>query len=106
MPFARVRSFALHENAVVRAIQLLKFEQIEPLESWLADRLAEMGDAEGRADGGGNGSSTAASRTRTRNEGRERGIQSGSPALEKPLRLPRKAVLLVPTAGRTLISKC
>jgi len=72
-----VRSFALHENAVVRAILLLKFEQIEPLESWLADRLAEMGDAEGRLDGGGSGSSTPASRTRTRT-----GIQSGSPALE------------------------
>ena len=29
--FARARSFALYENAVVRAILLLKFEPIEPL---------------------------------------------------------------------------
>ncbi len=47
--FARARSFALYENAVVRAILLLKFEQIEPLGACFADRLAEIVSAEGRA---------------------------------------------------------
>ena len=39
--FDRARSFALYENAIVRAILLLKFEQIEPLGAWFADRLVE-----------------------------------------------------------------
>ena len=33
--FDRARSFAVYENSVVRAILLLKFEQIEPLGAWL-----------------------------------------------------------------------
>jgi predicted amidophosphoribosyltransferase len=32
----------VYEGAVVRAILLLKFEQIEPLGAWLAERLAEL----------------------------------------------------------------
>jgi ComF family protein len=47
--FDRARSFALYEAAVVRAILLLKFEQIEPLGLWLAERLAELVSAEGAA---------------------------------------------------------
>jgi hypothetical protein len=31
------RSFAVYQNAVVRAILLLKFEQIEPLGRWFAE---------------------------------------------------------------------
>ncbi len=45
--FDRARSFAVYEDAVVRAILLLKFEQIEPLGGWLAERLAEVVNAEG-----------------------------------------------------------
>jgi predicted amidophosphoribosyltransferase len=36
--FDRARSFAGYQNAVVRAILLLKFEQIEPLGRWFAER--------------------------------------------------------------------
>jgi len=32
----------VYQNAVVRAILLLKFEQIEPLGAWFEKRLAEM----------------------------------------------------------------
>ena len=39
--FDRARSFARYENAIVRAILLLKFEQIEPLGAWFADRLVK-----------------------------------------------------------------
>jgi predicted amidophosphoribosyltransferase len=42
MPSDRARSFAVYEGAVVRAILLLKFEQIEPLGAWFAERLAEL----------------------------------------------------------------
>src|SRR5216684_6968598 len=45
--FERARSFAVYEAAVVRAILLLKFEQIEPLGAWFAERLAEVVGAEG-----------------------------------------------------------
>jgi predicted amidophosphoribosyltransferase len=43
--FERARSFAVYEGAVVRAIVLLKFEQIEPLGAWFAERLAELGQS-------------------------------------------------------------
>ena len=52
--FGRARSFAVYENVIVRAILLLKFEQIEPLGTWFADRLAEVVNSEGEwlaADG-------------------------------------------------------
>ena len=44
--FDRARSFARYENANVRAILLLKFEQIEPLGAWFADRLGEVVNGE------------------------------------------------------------
>jgi len=44
--FDRARSFAVYENAIVRAILLLKLEQIEPLGTGFADRLAEVVDSE------------------------------------------------------------
>ena len=37
--FDRARSFAEYKSALIRAIILLKFEQIEPLGRWFADRL-------------------------------------------------------------------
>ena len=45
--FDRARSFAVYEDAVVRAILLLKFEQTEPLGGWFAERLAEVVNSEG-----------------------------------------------------------
>ena len=40
--FDRARSYAKYEGALVRAIVLLKFSQIEPLGAWFATRLAEV----------------------------------------------------------------
>ncbi len=40
------RSYAVYSDAVVGAILLLKFEQIEPLGAWFAERLAEVVSAE------------------------------------------------------------
>ena len=39
--FDRARSFARYEDSLVRAIVLLKFEEMDPLADWFADRLAE-----------------------------------------------------------------
>jgi competence protein ComFC len=40
--FDRTRSYALYNGAVVRAIMLLKFERVEPLGRWFAQRLVEV----------------------------------------------------------------
>jgi competence protein ComFC len=40
--FDRARSFARYQGSLVRAIVLLKFEELEPLAEWFADRLAEV----------------------------------------------------------------
>ena len=40
--FDCARSYAVYDGALVRAIVMLKFERIEPLGAWFADRLAEV----------------------------------------------------------------
>ena len=40
--FERARSYALYEDHAIRAILLLKFERIDPLAKWFAERLAEI----------------------------------------------------------------
>jgi ComF family protein len=97
--FDRARSFALYEEAVVRAILLLKFEQIEPLGAWFAEQLAELVTAEGdrlEAD-------VVVPVPLHRERERERGYNQAA-LLSKPLatrlRLPHKAVLLVRTRAR------
>ena len=40
--FDRARSFARYEQGLIRAIVLLKFEEMDPLADWFADRLAEV----------------------------------------------------------------
>ncbi len=40
--FDRARSYALYKGAIVRAIMLLKFERMEPLGRWFAERLIEV----------------------------------------------------------------
>jgi predicted amidophosphoribosyltransferase len=47
--FERARSFGVYENELVRAILLLKWERIEPLGRWFADRLVEVVRPEGAA---------------------------------------------------------
>jgi ComF family protein len=40
--FDRARSYALYETGLVRAIVMLKFDRIEPLGEWFAQRLLEV----------------------------------------------------------------
>ena len=97
--FDRARSFAVYQNAVVRAILLLKFEQIEPLGAWFEKRLAEMVGAEGdRLE-----AEVVVPVPLHRERERERGYNQGallSKPLAKRLRLPHKAVLLMRTRAR------
>ncbi len=97
--FARARSFALYENAVVRALLLLKFEQIEPLGAWFADRLAEIVNAEGNAIAADVVVPVPLHRERERERGYNQAALLSKPLAGK-LRLPHKAVLLVRTRAR------
>jgi competence protein ComFC len=97
--FDTARSFAVYEGSLVRAILLLKFERIEPLGVWFADRLAEVVGNEKdvlRAD-------VVVPVPLHRERERERGYNQAallSKPLAKRLRLPHKAVLLMRTRAR------
>jgi competence protein ComFC len=97
--FDRARSFALYEGALVRAILLLKFDQIEPLGAWFAERLAEVV----KNDGDRLAADVVVPVPLHLERERERGYNQAaliSKPLAKRLRLPHKAVLLVRTRAR------
>ena len=96
MPADSARSYAVYSDAVVGAILLLKFEQIEPLGAWFAERLAEVVSAEIVGGCGGSGTTGSPTRTRARVEPGSAGLE----ALAKRLRLPHKAVLLMQMRAR------
>ncbi len=97
--FARARSFAVYEGAVVRAILLLKFEQIEPLGAWFAERLAELVNAEGAAQTADVVVPVPLHRQRERERGYNQAALLSKP-LAKRLQLPHRAVLLMRTRAR------
>jgi len=97
--FEKARSFALYEGAVVRAILLLKFEQIEPLGGWFAERLAELANAEGDSLAADVVVPVPLHRQRERERGYNQAAMLSKP-LAKRLRLPHKAVLLMRTRAR------
>ena len=97
--FERARSFALYEEAVVRAILLLKFEQIEPLGAWFAERLAEVVNDEGARLAADVVVPVPLHRERERERGYNQAALISKP-LAKKLRLPHKAVLLMRTRAR------
>jgi ComF family protein len=97
--FDRARSLAIYQGPLVQAILLLKFEQIEPLGEWFAERLAELARSGGvtlQAD-------VVVPVPLHRERERERGYNQAaliSKPLAKRLRLPHKAVLLMRTRAR------
>jgi ComF family protein len=97
--FDRARSYAVYEGAVVRAILMLKFEQIEPLGEWFAERLAGLI----RANGEKMAADVVVPVPLHRQRERERGYNQAaliSKPLAKKLQLPHKAVLLMRTRAR------
>ena len=97
--FDRARSFALYQGPLVRAIVLLKFEQIEPLGAWFAERLAELV----RDDGANLAPDVVVPVPLHRDRERERGYNQAaliSKPLAKRLKLPHKAVLLMRMRAR------
>jgi ComF family protein len=97
--FERARSFAMYEGAVVRAILLLKFEQIEPLGTWFAERLAELVNAESNVLAADVVVPVPLHRERQRERGYNQAALLSKP-LAKRLRLPHRAVLLMRTRAR------
>jgi competence protein ComFC len=97
--FDRARSFAVYEGALVDAILLLKFEQIDPLGDWFARRLAEVVNRERdllKAD-------VVVPVPLHRDREKERGYNQAallSRPLARQLHLPHKAVLLMRTRAR------
>ena len=97
--FDCARSFAIYEGPLVRAILLLKFEQIEPLGAWFAERLSEVMSEEG----GRFAADVVVPVPLHRQRERERGYNQAaliSKPLAKRLRLPHKALLLMRTKAR------
>jgi len=97
--FDSARSFAFYQGALIRAILLLKFEQIEPLGAWFAERLAEMVENEGDRLAADVVVPVPLHRERERERGYNQAALISKP-LAKRLRLPHKAVLLMRTRAR------
>jgi predicted amidophosphoribosyltransferase len=94
--FDRARSYAVYGDTLVRAILLLKFEQIEPLGAWFAERLAELVKAEGAVMAADVVVPVPLHRQRERERGYNQAALISKPP-SKRLRLPNKAVLLMRT---------
>ena len=97
--FDRARSFAVYEGALVQAILLLKFERMEPLGAWFAERLAEVVKGEGDVLAADVVVPVPLHRERERERGYNQAALLSRP-LAKRLRLPHKAVLLMRTRAR------
>jgi competence protein ComFC len=95
--FDRARSYALYKGALVRAIMLLKFERVEPLGRWFAERLAEVARRESIA------ADAVVPVPLHRQRERERGYNQAdlvARPLARKLGLQYRAVLLVRTKPR------
>src|SRR6266850_742869 len=97
--FERARSFAVYEGALVRAILLLKFDQIVPLGAWFAERLAEVAKEQGSALAADVVVPVPLHHQRERERGYNQAALLSKP-LAKRLGLPHKAVLLMRTRAR------
>jgi len=97
--FARARSFGVYEGALVRAILLLKFEEVTPLGEWFAEKLAGMVRREGELLAADVVVPVPLHRERERERGYNQATVLAKP-LAKRLRLPFKAVLLLRTRPR------
>jgi predicted amidophosphoribosyltransferase len=91
--FERVRSWAIYEGALVRAILLLKFENIDPLGKLFARWLAQLAMEGGPAFQADVVVPVPLHRQREREHGYNQAALIAKP-LAKLLRLPYKSVLL------------
>ena len=97
--FDCARSFAIYQGPLVRAILLLKFEQIGPLGTWFAERLAEVVASEHDKFAADIVVPVPLHRQRERERGYNQAALISKP-LAKHLRLPHKRLLLMRTKAR------
>ena len=97
--FDRARSYAAYESELVRAIVTLKFERIEPLGAWFAERLAEVVRREPEALAADIVVPVPLHRQRERERGYNQADLIARP-LARRLGLPYRAVLLMRTRPR------
>ena len=97
--FDRARSFGIYDGPLVRAILLLKWERIEPLGSWFAQRLAEIVKREGEPLAGDVVVPVPLHRDRERERGYNHAGLISKP-LARKLNLPHKTMLLMRTRPR------
>jgi competence protein ComFC len=97
--FRRARSYGMYEGSLVRAILMLKFEEMQPLGDWFADRLAELIHREGLTGEVDMVVPVPLHRGRQKERGYNQAALIAKP-LARKLRLPYKAVLLMRTRPR------
>ena len=97
--FERARSFAFYDRALIRAVLLLKFERIEPLGAWFAERLAEIIEREGELLRADVVVPVPLHPVRAKERGYNQADLLAKP-LAKKLKLPRQSALLVRTRPR------
>lgn len=97
--FDHARSYAAYESVLVRAVVLLKFEQMEPLAQWFAERLADLVRRQGDALAADVVVPVPLHRDRERERGYNQADLIARP-LARLLRLPYRSVLLVRTRPR------
>jgi competence protein ComFC len=97
--FERARSYAVYEGELVRAILLLKFEDMAPLGAWFAERLAEVVRREPEVLEADIVVPVPLHREREKERGYNQADLIARP-LAKRLKLPHKAVLLMRTRPR------
>jgi len=97
--FDRARSFARYQGSLVRAIALLKFEEMEPLADWFADGLMEVVREHGMAMEADAIIPVPLPKIRRRERGfNQAELLSKRPA--KRLKLPHQGILLVRKRSR------
>lgn len=97
--FERARSYGMYEGPLVRAILLLKWERIEPLGAWFAERLAEIAGRERDTLAADVVVPVPLHHDRERQRGYNQAGLISKP-LARRLGLPHKAVLLMRTRPR------
>lgn len=97
--FERARSYGIYDGPLVKAILLLKWERIDPLGAWFAERLAEVVMRAGEAMAADVVVPVPLHRERERQRGYNQAGLISKP-LARKLGLPHKAVLLMRTRPR------
>jgi ComF family protein len=97
--FDRIRSYAVYQGALVRSIVMLKFDRIEPLGKWFAERLAEAVKREAALMQADLVVPVPLHRQRERERGYNQADLIARP-LARRLGLPYRAILLVRTRPR------